>query len=87
MRVQPGDDANTTQGKGILNLQPMWVQRAVCRLLAWNVGSWAGSVSLTLRLLAPNVSPKPLLFASPSLTVCKPLHITLHNVHNCLFIL
>jgi hypothetical protein len=40
MRVQPGDDAHDTQGKGILNLQPMWVQRAVCRLLAPNVGSW-----------------------------------------------
>jgi hypothetical protein len=44
MRVQPGDDANDTQAKGIVNLQPMWVQRAVCRLLAPNVGSLAVTV-------------------------------------------
>jgi hypothetical protein len=41
MRVQPEDDANDTRGEGILNLQLMWVQRAVCRLLAVNVGSLA----------------------------------------------
>jgi hypothetical protein len=53
----------------------MWVQGAVCRLLAQKMGSLGAIVSLTLRLLAPNVSRKRPLFASPSLTVCGPLHL------------
>ena len=59
MRVQPGDDANNTQGKGILNLQPMWVQGAVCGLLAQNVGSLAAIVGSSLGLLARNVGSWP----------------------------
>jgi hypothetical protein len=53
----------------------MWVQRTVCRLLALNVGSLAAIVSLTLRLLAPNVSRKCPLFAGLSAAVCKPLQL------------
>jgi hypothetical protein len=75
MRVQPGNDANNPQRKGILNLQPMCVQRAVCRLLAQSIGSLAAIVGSQARLLARNVSRKCPLFASPRLTVCKPLHI------------
>jgi hypothetical protein len=41
-------------------------------------------VSLTLSLLARNVSRKCPLFASPSLTVCKPLHLTIYDYH-CLW--
>jgi hypothetical protein len=40
-----------------------------------NVGSLAGIVGSSLRVLAPKVSRKCPLFASPSLTVCKPLHL------------
>jgi hypothetical protein len=39
----------------------MWAERAVCRLLAQNVGSLALIVSLPLSLLAPNVGSWPLL--------------------------
>jgi Resolvase, N terminal domain len=53
----------------------LWVQRAVCGLLAINVGSLAASVSSGARLLAPNVSPKHPLFASPRAAVCKPLQL------------
>jgi hypothetical protein len=53
----------------------MWVQQAVCRPLAFHVGSLAVSVGLNLRLLAWNVSRKPPLFASPPLIVCGPLQL------------
>src|SRR5687767_2586850 len=74
-RARPGDDANPPLGKDIFDWQRMWVQRTVCRLLARNVGSLAAIVSLTLRLLAPNVSRKCPLFAGLSAAVCKPLHL------------
>jgi hypothetical protein len=56
-------------------LQSIWVQRAVCKLLAFNVGSQA-------RLLAPNVSRKRPLFASPSATVCRPLQLNGDRTHS-----
>jgi hypothetical protein len=43
----------------------IWVSMAVCRLLAFNVGSLAASVSLTFSVLARNVSRKYPLFAGP----------------------
>jgi hypothetical protein len=55
----------------------MWVQRAVCRLVARNVGSLAAIVSQTCSLLAPNVSRKSPLFAGSDATVCKPLQLRL----------
>ena len=54
--ARPGDEANAPLGKDILDLQRMWVQRAVCRLLVFNVGSLAVIVSLTFSLLARNLS-------------------------------
>jgi TIR domain len=60
----------------------MWVQQTVCRLLARNVGSLAATVSLTLRLLAPNASRKCPLFAGLSATVCKPLHLLILSEHS-----
>src|SRR4051794_3293962 len=53
----------------------MWVQRAVCGLLAFNVGSLAAIVGSQARLLAPNVSPKQPLFAGPGAAVCRPLQL------------
>ena len=60
-----------------MDLQRMRVQKAVCGLLAFNVGSLAVIVSPDVRLLAPNVSRKRPLFASPSLTICGPLQLLL----------
>ena len=62
-------------GKRHTYWQRMWVQRAVCGLLAINVGSLAVSVSPGLRLLARNVSPKLPLFAGLGAAVCKPLQL------------
>jgi hypothetical protein len=62
-----------------LYIHRMWVYIAVCRLLALNVGSLAGSVSLTLSVLAPNVSRKLLLFAGLGATVCMLLHLVIHH--------
>src|SRR6266545_6444488 len=74
-RAQLGDDANASPGKRLLDLQRMWVQRAVCRLLAINVGSLAVIVGPSLRVLARNVSRKRPLFAGPGATVCRPLQL------------
>jgi len=74
-RAQLGDDANASPGKRLLALQRMWVQRAVCRLLAQNVSSLAVIVGPSLRLLAQNVSRKRPLFAGPSATVCRLLQL------------
>jgi len=79
--ARPGDEANAPLGKDILYLQRRWVQRAVCRLLALNVGSLAVIVSLSPSLLARNVSPKHPLFAGPGAAVCKPLQITHPSRH------
>jgi hypothetical protein len=54
----------------------MWVQRAVCGLLAQNVGSLAVIVGSQARLLARNVSRKCPLFAGSGATVCKPLQLS-----------
>ena len=74
-RVRPGDDAHAWPGAPGGDLQRMWAERAVCRLLAQNVGSLALIVSLSLSLLAPNVSRKRPLFAGPGAAVCRPLHL------------
>jgi hypothetical protein len=74
-RAQLEDDANASPGKRLLDLQRMWVQRAVCRLLAMNLSSFAGSVGLRPLIFAESVGSKSTLFASPLLTVCKPLHL------------
>jgi hypothetical protein len=41
-------DANSPQGKCIVALQRLWAQRAVCRLLAFNVGSWANGIKIPI---------------------------------------
>jgi hypothetical protein len=74
-RARLGDEANSYLGKDILDWQRVWVQWAVCRLLAINVGSLAVIVGLCLRLLARNVSRKCPLFAGPGATVCRPLQL------------
>ena len=61
--------------------QRLWVQRAVCRLLAQDVGSLAVTVSPSLRLLARNVSPKHPLFAGLGAAVCRPLQLTHRTSH------
>jgi hypothetical protein len=77
IRARPGDEANPPPGKRLLDWQRMWVQRAVCGLVALNVGSLAAIVSPGLPLLAPNVSPKHPLFAGPGAAVCRPLHLVI----------
>jgi hypothetical protein len=61
-----------------MHWQQMWVQRAVCGLVAMNVGSLAGNAGSRARLLAPNVSRKLRLFAGLGATVCGPLHVGVH---------
>jgi hypothetical protein len=58
----------------------IWVHMAVCRLLAFNVGSSAASVGLPPRVLARNVSRKQRLFAGPSAAVCGPLQIPIGSL-------
>jgi hypothetical protein len=53
----------------------MWVQEAVCGLVAMNVGSLAVSVGSQPLIFARIVGSKLLLFANPSDLVCGPLHI------------
>jgi hypothetical protein len=59
MRVFLGEDANSSPKERKSYWQQMWVQTAVCRLLAQNVGSLAVIVSPSLRLLARNVGSWP----------------------------
>ncbi len=73
--ARPGDDVYPSLGPPTLYLQGMWAQKAVCRLLAVNVGSLAVIVGASLSLLAQNVGSNSPLFASPSHTVCKPLQL------------
>src|SRR6266511_229411 len=74
-RARPGDDTNALPGKRIVDWQRIWVQQAVCRLLARNVGSLAVIVGPRRSLLAPNVSRKRPLFASLCAAVCRPLQV------------
>jgi hypothetical protein len=60
-------------------LHGIWVHMAVCRLLAFNVGSLAAIVGLHLSLLARNVSRKQPLFAGPGAAVCGPLQVSIAN--------
>jgi len=78
-RARPEDDVNSSRGKRILNWQRMWIQSAVCRLVAWNVSSLAAIVGSQACLLALNVGRKLLLFAGLGATVCGPLHIARQN--------
>ena len=48
-----------------------------------NVGSLALIVGQSLRLLAPNVSRKHPLFASPRAAVCKPLQLIISQDIQC----
>jgi hypothetical protein len=57
----------------------MWVHLAVCELVAWNVSSLAASVGSQPLIFAQIVGSKVTLFASPSLTVCRPLHLGLRH--------
>jgi hypothetical protein len=56
MRVFHEEDANSSPKECKSYWQQMWVQTAVCRLLAQNVGSLAVIVSPSLGLLAQHVS-------------------------------
>jgi hypothetical protein len=60
-----------------LGMHGMWVHIAVCRLVAPNVGLLAMIVGPSLLLFARIAGWKLPLFASPSLTVCEPLHIAI----------
>jgi hypothetical protein len=53
----------------------MWVHLAVCELVAMNLGSLAKSVGSRSLIFAEIMGSKSALFASPSLTVCRPLHL------------
>jgi hypothetical protein len=74
-RVLLGEDTNSSPEKRKSYWQRKWAQKAVCRLLARNVGSLAVIVSSSLGLLAQNVSRKRPLFAGSSATVCRPLQL------------
>jgi hypothetical protein len=53
----------------------MWVQRAVCKLLASNMGSLAANVGSQPLIFAEIVGSQTTLFASPSNLVCRPLQL------------
>jgi hypothetical protein len=56
-------------------VQGIWVHMAVCRLLAFNVGSLARIVGSRASPLPPNASRKRPVFTGPSAAVCGPLQI------------
>jgi hypothetical protein len=72
-----GEESNSSPKERESYLQRMWAQGVVCKLLAPNMGSLAVMVSLTLSLLARNVSRKRPLFAGLGITVCKPLQVVI----------
>ena len=75
-RILLGEDANSSPEKRKSYWQRIWAQKAVCRLLAQNVSSFAVIVSPSLGLLAQNVSRKHPVFAGSGATVCRPLHLS-----------
>ena len=61
----------STDGPAIC-VHGIWVHMAVCRLLAFNVGSLAASMALPLRVLARNVSRKYSLSRHASVITALP---------------
>jgi hypothetical protein len=55
----------------------MWVHITVCEQVAMNLSSFAVSVGSRPLLFAEIVGSKSALFASPPLTVCKPLQLAI----------